>query len=267
MKQYKIGEFAKMLGVTPDFIKHYESYGLLQPSVSESGYRYYNFIDAVILFECFKYKKWGYTIKEMTELMQMNSIEEFIKHMAPQCEVIRKNMTMDDMMLHDFNENKDRFVEHLNEWYICSGWESYFIPHTKNETIIEDEELLDAISEWTKVLPISKECSLVEVREDGTLDDDEYWGFFLPKLPFDGLGLKQNKFTRTLLQNRYFEMNVCNILDKAFGENKQIHYHNALDILQKHNLKPKGYMSMQIHIDLTDGDIHKQYCVIRIPIE
>ena len=40
MEQYRIGDFAKYLGVTPDLLKHYEDMGIIHSSRSESGYRY-----------------------------------------------------------------------------------------------------------------------------------------------------------------------------------------------------------------------------------
>lgn len=42
MEQYRIGDFAKYLGVTPDLLKHYEDMGIIQSIRSESGYRYYH---------------------------------------------------------------------------------------------------------------------------------------------------------------------------------------------------------------------------------
>lgn len=40
---YCIGEFAEYMGVTPDFLKHYEECGLLDVHHRENGYRYFNF--------------------------------------------------------------------------------------------------------------------------------------------------------------------------------------------------------------------------------
>ena len=40
IREYRIGEFAKYLGVTPDLLKHYEDQGIIQPTRSDSGYRY-----------------------------------------------------------------------------------------------------------------------------------------------------------------------------------------------------------------------------------
>ena len=40
---YHIGEFAEYMGVTPDFLKHYEECDLLDVHHRENGYRYFNF--------------------------------------------------------------------------------------------------------------------------------------------------------------------------------------------------------------------------------
>ena len=40
---YRIGDFAKYLGVTSDFLKHYEEAGLIDVVQRASGYRYYPF--------------------------------------------------------------------------------------------------------------------------------------------------------------------------------------------------------------------------------
>lgn len=41
--QYRIGDFARFLGVTPDFLKHYEEKGLLKAQHKKNGYRFFGF--------------------------------------------------------------------------------------------------------------------------------------------------------------------------------------------------------------------------------
>lgn len=42
-RQYRIGDFARYLGVTAEFLKHYQESGLLDVTQRASGYRYYGF--------------------------------------------------------------------------------------------------------------------------------------------------------------------------------------------------------------------------------
>ena len=64
-KPYRIGEYARYMGVTPDFLKHYEQFGLITPSVAENGYRYYPFRESSRLLDCLTLRGYGVPLKEM----------------------------------------------------------------------------------------------------------------------------------------------------------------------------------------------------------
>ncbi len=48
-----------------DFLKHYEDLGILTPSRSESGYRYYPFTATMILIECIRLRNFGMTLRAL----------------------------------------------------------------------------------------------------------------------------------------------------------------------------------------------------------
>ena len=68
-KFYRIGDFAKYMGVTPDFLKHYEENGLLQVRYRESGYRYYNFDQSSRILEYMRLRNYGVSVKEMNAML------------------------------------------------------------------------------------------------------------------------------------------------------------------------------------------------------
>ena len=47
MPMYSIGDYAKYLGVTPDFLKHYEQFRIVSSKPRENGYRYYLTVDGI----------------------------------------------------------------------------------------------------------------------------------------------------------------------------------------------------------------------------
>ena len=75
MKQYRIGDFARYLGVTPDLLKHYEEVGLLQPERTESGYRYYPFHTTALLIECVRLRNYGMTLREISEILTRRGMD------------------------------------------------------------------------------------------------------------------------------------------------------------------------------------------------
>lgn len=58
---YRIGDFAKYLGVTSDFLKHYEEAGLIDVVQRASGYRYYPFNQAARVIEYMRLRNYGVT--------------------------------------------------------------------------------------------------------------------------------------------------------------------------------------------------------------
>lgn len=69
MKTYKIGEIAKMLGISAETIRNYEKKGLICPYKEESNYRYFDIIQINHLLNLQKYQKYGYTLHEIREIM------------------------------------------------------------------------------------------------------------------------------------------------------------------------------------------------------
>ena len=53
--QYRIGDYAKYLGVTPDFLKHYEQFRIVSSEQKENGYRYYPFGQSYKILELGRY--------------------------------------------------------------------------------------------------------------------------------------------------------------------------------------------------------------------
>lgn len=268
MNKLKIGDFAKLLGVTPDFIKHYESYGLLESTTSDSGYRHYAFMDAIILFECFKYKRWGLSIKEMHDILHTTSPTDYLDSLEPKVDVIKKAMARDEMILVDHQQNRVRFIQNLNQWYIREKMPSYYIPHTINQEILDYPNLNKAIEESIEGFPITKECAYVAVDKNGNLSQEEAWGFFIPELCFNNFYMTPNENNQRILDCRFFEMNVCFDISPENGPHA-LHDHlmQIKSIMDQHQLIPIDYFTVQVHFDILEKDTHHQYCVVRVPIQ
>lgn len=72
--QYKIGEFANILGITTKAIRYYESQGLITPiKYKKSNYRYYSKWDIELLIRARCLRSYGYSIAETVEIL--NSCE------------------------------------------------------------------------------------------------------------------------------------------------------------------------------------------------
>lgn len=68
---YSIGMFSKIYQVTPKTLRHYDETGLLKPSYvdEETGYRYYEHRQAARLRRILDYKKMGFSLREITQII------------------------------------------------------------------------------------------------------------------------------------------------------------------------------------------------------
>ena len=65
-EQLKIGEVAKLVGVTPKTVRHYEKVGVLEePERSESGYRLYTADDLLRLHRIKQLRSLGLSLKQI----------------------------------------------------------------------------------------------------------------------------------------------------------------------------------------------------------
>ena len=95
---YKIGQLAKITGLSVDTIRFYESKGLITPNQrSESGYRLYSKADVTTLRFVQRAKRVGFTLGEIHELLALklqpddHTCEEVKQYTADKmCEVNEK---------------------------------------------------------------------------------------------------------------------------------------------------------------------------------
>ena len=78
LTNYRIGEFAEYMGVTPDFLKHYEECGLLDVHHRENGYRYFNFDRCSRILEYMRLRNYGVTVKEMRSMLMADADEALL---------------------------------------------------------------------------------------------------------------------------------------------------------------------------------------------
>lgn len=77
---YTIKELAEKTGIIPNAIRFYEKKGLLCPKRTESNYRVYSAEDMTRLEQILLYRKMGFSIEDIRELLEKNSspIDQFV---------------------------------------------------------------------------------------------------------------------------------------------------------------------------------------------
>lgn len=86
-----ISAFAKLCGVTPRAIKHYESMGLLRPAFTEeNGYRVYTLSQVDRISSILLLRDHGFSLAEIKELLSRGELSELKDQLELQLDIIRR---------------------------------------------------------------------------------------------------------------------------------------------------------------------------------
>lgn len=203
MKEYRIGDFARNMGVTPDLLKHYEEQGLLQPSRSESGYRYYPFPTAMLLMECVKLRNFGLTLRESRELVAQHSLNngQAMRRIDEGVERMRRDFTFREALIETY-EDSLRWMEPLKtretDWEVRWSRPVCFLPHTDGFEFLHDPRIYALLKSWMAALPVVK--STLKVDADGRAT----YGLLVEERMLRRLGLPENDIVEHIPSQRVF---------------------------------------------------------------
>lgn len=155
MKRYTIGEFAKQMGVTTDFIKYYEKYGLLHSYQDPSNrYHYYDFNQSQLVLTIQYLRGLGFSVKEIVALMNADSLDTSIRFFQAKKAEIQKDMERQQYILNQLSYYTTALqVQTPGTWYVVQTPPLYFLPHTTDEQYICDEHTTQLIREWNGFIP------------------------------------------------------------------------------------------------------------------
>ena len=87
-QKYSIGTMAKLMGISAEAIRYYESRNIISPVRDpETGYRYYNTWDFHMLLRARHYQNYGFSLEEIAELFRSHELAEIREKMVDQEEM------------------------------------------------------------------------------------------------------------------------------------------------------------------------------------
>ncbi|WP_245596730.1 MerR family transcriptional regulator [Shimazuella kribbensis] len=165
-KYWKVGELAKLTGLTVRTLHHYDQIELFSPSqYSHTGHRLYTKTDIVKLQQIMSLKQLGFSLEEMKESMEnpnFNPIEvvkiqlENVKERIRLQEDLRNRLEGVYELLHTQQEVKTEELIKLIE-VINMSVEKYFTPEQlgemkKQTEQFSSEERKQVENEWTELI-------------------------------------------------------------------------------------------------------------------
>lgn len=269
MVSYRIGEYARKMGVTPDFLKYYEQLGVIHSQPRENGYRYYPFNQSFKILECMRLKSYGFSVREMEQLLSddMATVQE---KMDEQIRELERRVRFEQQVIREhraISQRLEQMAGNCTDWTIGWGDEMLFLPHSDRRTFLEDPRIYDILKDWIGNMPMVKSCMEVPPPFPGASFDVEStpfcWGVAVTKAWAEELGLPINGAVKQLHRRKLFQFFFNGEDTHSF----QLPLAVAAKQMEALGLTPSGncYITMFIYANIKNDT---QRCgIISVPID
>lgn len=182
--QYKIGDVAKILGISPDLLRYYEKKGVVMPMKGKhNDYRYYDFWDINFLLDCLWFKNFGFSIDQIADMVKIPSADELGNLFEQKEDELRASIAKAQMLLRRSEEYREDLKKSKELFGVCEIVESpeyirYLNRYT--DTYANSPELQKLSHDWLALMPFTRRC--FEIEPDALISEgsgDYAWGLSL----------------------------------------------------------------------------------------
>ncbi len=268
--QYRIGDFARHMGVTTNFLKHYEEQGLLKPNQTSSGYRYFGFHQSARILDYIRMRNCGVSLKDMRSMLSMQGSES-IELMEHSLEKLRKRVEFETAVLEEHERFKAWYAERLQrpiDWEVRQIEEQYFLPHTNRQDFIIDDRIVELLQAWTSWMPIVKSGMLIDPTDDpGPLP--QKWGLMVRASRAKRHGLPINSIVQTVPAGKTFIYHFAGDDRPDSIEELADRSHPMYEQMHKLGLEPAGQIFMIIDMEYCneDSNVISTYGRFLVPVK
>lgn len=267
IKRYRIGDYAHYMGVTPDFLKHYEQFHLISSEVMENGYRYYPFYQSSKLLECMKLRNYGVSIRDMEVLLNDDDPKSAHARLGLRIQEIEKQIIFHQAILEEYQQFSqwiERMSGRTEDWHVEEREEMYFLPHSKQYDFLEDKRIYAILKNWVSFMPMVKSC-----MEIGSLDGEDYsWGLIVSASFADKHGIPVNGAVKKLAKRKTLFCDFCAKISDIQSEKTPPWNFEVTKRLDQLGLKPMGaiykVLLMYNHIN---SEIMQENGFFMVPVE
>lgn len=80
MEKYRIKDVARLLGLSPETLRYYESRNLVSPGKNkDTGYRYYGVEEVNCLLDCLTYRSYDFSLDEIEKMLLEDELSDLVE--------------------------------------------------------------------------------------------------------------------------------------------------------------------------------------------
>ena len=267
--KYKIGDVAKILGISPDLLRYYEKKGVVKPlKDKDNDYRYYDFWDINFLLDCLWFKNFGFSILQISDMVKPDSIESLNELFLDKEDELRASISRSQMLLHRSEEHRHELIRAQKLVGVCEIVESpdYYRYLNRYTDTYDNSPTLQRLShDWLELMPFTHRCFEVSEDELVSTDGKDYaWGLSLDRKYVETLQVSTEPPVVHIAPHRALH-SVFTSSGKGNFSPQQMHF--MVEYCEAHNLRICGPARGNLLCSIAYGDELTGYFEVWIPIQ
>ncbi len=273
MRKYRIGQFAKAMGVTTEFLRYYEEQGLISSIQDESNkYHYYDFSQSLTVSRILYLRSMGFPVKDIKEILtnsdKSQAIRLYHQHERRLNEEISAFQYAQKMLI-EFEDTLSRSKS--ENWFIIHREPFYFLPHTKDEEYYLDKETAERMKDWRSRYPYVFDLDYwpVKFKDTEALFPCVYHGLAAEANIAEKLGLNVTSPVRMFPGGRYLEYHIASPLTTVFSPSRkltQAKYNDIFELCREKGLKISGDMFVRFISIYQEQDLYIDHSIVYCPV-
>jgi DNA-binding transcriptional MerR regulator len=266
--RYKIGDVARILGISTDLIRYYEERGIVKPHKDKyNNYRYYDAWDVNFLVDCLWYKKMGFSIDAIAKMTSTESYDDFVRHLTDQGDEILASIQHQNLLLErirNHTESMVRVKDFLGVCDITRNKEFIFYLNRFNLEYNNSPELQLLNKAWEKYMPFTKRFFLISRDDIEKKGEDYAFGFSISIKYAEKFDIRAKPPV-----HRMKPKTCVHSAFKSFGKNKFTpqHLDFMLKFASKNRFRPAGPAFGNLIGSIPENGGHVGYFEAWIPVE
>jgi len=182
--KYKIGDVARILGISTDLLRYYEKKGVVTPTKDKNNdYRYYDAWDINFLMDCLWFKNFGFSIEQIADMVRINSVSEISSLFEYKETELRATIRRCELLLKRSEQHRselERLPRLLNRCEVADSPELVRYINRVGDEYQKGNGLERLARQWLSLMPFIHRYFAMSGFNPRTGEQEGYrWGFAL----------------------------------------------------------------------------------------
>lgn len=181
--QYKIGDVARILGISTDLLRYYEKKGVVTPTKDkQNDYRYYDAWDTNFLIDCLWYKSFGFGIPQTAYLVSSCPYDDLVIQLEERGNELKDSIHRQELLLNRITQYCEQVLRVKEAFGRCDiAYSPEIVSYLNRYDSFYDNstEIQNLSKQWLQYMPFIQRYFEMPSESADEPAHDYAWGFSL----------------------------------------------------------------------------------------